>query len=235
VQILNSNGCTVTSSPATITVWADFLPGSITSAATTICSEATAPEIKSAATASGGNGAYTYEWRYQFNNGTAATITGATGIAYTPPTASSFTDAGSYTFTRWVKDSKCSSYTQSAGSMVLTVRTLPVDLSLSPTTVCSGQTFTLTAMASDSTGTLWYSLTGSDWKEVNIFESRYIADNGVIFSETASCTEKVLWQTSTTYKKTISAQETYTLYVKDGEGCVATKTQIVDVGATTCP
>jgi hypothetical protein len=164
VQILTENGCTVTSDPATITVYDNFSPGTITSKAQAICSKSAATVIASSAAASGGNNAYTYEWRYTGSSN--GTITNSDTAAYTPPTASSYTTAGTYTFTRWVNDGKCqTSPVVSAGSMVMTVVDKPTKPAAAPTYTnkCAGTAVTFTtATVSGATGYDWAgSVTGT--------------------------------------------------------------------------
>jgi uncharacterized protein (TIGR02145 family) len=117
-----------------LTVRPQFTPGSITSGSSTICYGATAPNITNATAASGGNGVFTYEWRY-----TGSVITSATANAYTPTAFN--TVPGTYTFTRWVKDGECSATSiQSAGSYVLVVRPqfTPGTITSGNSTICYG-------------------------------------------------------------------------------------------------
>jgi uncharacterized protein (TIGR02145 family) len=93
----------------------DFNAGAISSAGQTICSNNAVNIITSEADASGGDNNISYQWR---RNGSA--ISGATVTTYSPVAFNATT--GAHTFTRWVHDGACkTSWTQSAGSWVLTV------------------------------------------------------------------------------------------------------------------
>jgi uncharacterized protein (TIGR02145 family) len=88
-------------------------------------------------------------------------------------------------------------------------------------------------MAKDSINTLQYSLDGNNWV-VAALSNPYLSvgdDNSVLAAQ--ACIESVLWETSARFSVTQSAAITpYTLYVKSGEGCVATMS--MDVAAKAC-
>jgi hypothetical protein len=112
------SGCASTYSATVLkTVYTQFKAGNIATTGQTICYGGTVSAISSSTAASGGNGTISYEWR---RNGTAIASTNA--AAYTPTAFN--TTAGAHTFTRWAHDVTCNStWTQSTGQWVLTVRT----------------------------------------------------------------------------------------------------------------
>jgi hypothetical protein len=99
-----------------LTVCAAFNAGTIAATGQTICSGNAVNTIASSANASGGDGNITYQWR---RNG--ATVSG-NAATYSP--AAYNTTTGAHTFTRWAHDGMCNTtWTQSAGSWILTVAT----------------------------------------------------------------------------------------------------------------
>ncbi len=95
--------CDVKPFQVTVGVYDDFVPGAIVLDSKTICANsAETITIGESAPASGGNGAYSYQW---YVNGTE--IDGATSATYTIDDAYKNT-AGNYDFTREVSDGKCS-------------------------------------------------------------------------------------------------------------------------------
>jgi hypothetical protein len=71
------------------------------------------------ATAPTGSNSYSYQWTVSYNNGTAATVSGATAAVYTPPATAT---AGTYRYMRQVKDNLCSTaYTNSTGTVTRVV------------------------------------------------------------------------------------------------------------------
>jgi hypothetical protein len=96
-----------------------FNAGAIATGDQTICSGSPVTIIPNSASAYGGSGNITYQWR---RNGTAISSTGA--AAYNPSAHN--TTIGVHTFTRWARDGVCATdWTQSAGQWVLTVNTTP--------------------------------------------------------------------------------------------------------------
>jgi hypothetical protein len=155
VQVTSALGCTSTvSAMRTITVYNDFNPGTITTGASTICSNATIANITNAVAPSGGNGSFAYQWQRD------GVVVSGTAQAYTF-SANDRTTLGAHTFTRWVRDGLCQSgvYMQSAGSYVLTVLEIPATpVNASSGTICSGGTATFSASLTDSDGVTidWY-------------------------------------------------------------------------------
>jgi hypothetical protein len=96
----------------------NFSPGSISTASYSNCVNVsgTATTI---ATSPTGSGNYNYQWTVSFNNGTAATISGATAATYSPPATAT---AGTYRYMRQVKDVLCNTaFANSAGTITRTV------------------------------------------------------------------------------------------------------------------
>ncbi|MDR0582009.1 MAG: hypothetical protein LBG31_03495, partial [Prevotellaceae bacterium] len=98
----------------------NFTPGSITSATYNSCNNV-AGTATTVATAPTGSNSYSYQWTVSYNNGTAATVSGATAAVYTPPATAT---AGTYRYIRQVKDNLCSTaYTNSTGTITRIVYT----------------------------------------------------------------------------------------------------------------
>jgi hypothetical protein len=111
VQAMNQYGCTSAATTA-FTIYDAVNAGSISSDGETICHGATVTAI-TGMDAFCGDGAISYQWREGAN-----TLT--TDATYDPSSYNS--TPGTYTFTRWAKDGTSSTWTQSAGQWVLTVR-----------------------------------------------------------------------------------------------------------------
>jgi hypothetical protein len=109
------SGCGATSANAVKTLYSNFTAGTIASGEQLICYNASVNTIGNTTVASGGDNNITYEWR---RNGSS--IASTNSASYTPAQYS--TVAGTHTFTRWAKDNRCNSWTQSSGSWVLKVR-----------------------------------------------------------------------------------------------------------------
>lgn len=86
--IQTSNNVSVTSSPATITVYPQLVPGTMTPTSENINYNYSAGTLTGTA-ATGGNGAYTYQWSSSTNNSTWSPINGATSLTYSPGTLNS--------------------------------------------------------------------------------------------------------------------------------------------------
>jgi RHS repeat-associated protein len=69
---------------ATVTVYPQLVPGTITPASQAIIYN-TAPTSLSMSSASGGNGSYTYQWQSSPNSTSWTNISGATSTSYSPP------------------------------------------------------------------------------------------------------------------------------------------------------
>ncbi|MDR1681679.1 MAG: hypothetical protein LBS12_07860 [Prevotellaceae bacterium] len=137
-----------------------FAAGAIASTGETICEGGTPVAIGSTTDATGGDGNYVYEWR--LNN---AAIASSNSAAWTPAAQSA--TIGSHTYTRWVKDGTCNtSFTQSAGSWILTVIADPTVTVSAAEMFCSGTApAAMTATPSGGTGTIsyqWYSGASAD-------------------------------------------------------------------------
>jgi hypothetical protein len=187
-------GCTVTfSDTKTVTGRPNFSAGAISTTGSTICYGASPGTISSAGSASGGNGAITYEWRR--NN---SPISGTNAATFTPTDYN--TTVGAQTFTRWAKDGACSTtFVQSAGSWVMTVRPNFTAGSISTTgsTICYGASpgaISSTALASGGNGVITY-----EWRRNN---------SPISGTNVAS-------YTPTVYNTTAGAQ-TFTRWAKDG-------------------
>jgi uncharacterized protein (TIGR02145 family) len=103
-----------------------FSAGSITTAGTaTIVGIAPAAIVADAASASGGVGNITYQWRR--SDGTASTtLTGSSTTYALNEDPENYSTAGTYYFTRYAKDSTCT-FTPSGGQYELKVYALPPD------------------------------------------------------------------------------------------------------------
>jgi hypothetical protein len=156
VASFTGSGCNAATATAIAkTVHANFSPGAIATTGQTICTGGTPTVIGNTTNASGGDGSYIYEWRL------GGTAIGSSNSAAWTPTAQSAT-TGSHTYTRWVKDGTCNtSFTQSAGSWVLTVIADPSVVIAAAQTICYNTTpAAMTATVSGGTGTVsyqWYS------------------------------------------------------------------------------
>jgi hypothetical protein len=118
IRYFATNTCgTTNSNEVTLTVRPEFTAGAILTDGETICINGDPGVIGSSTAASGGDGTITYEWRA---NGTP--IASANSATYDPPSGLTATT----TFTRWAKDNTCNTtFTQSTGSWVVTVPTIP--------------------------------------------------------------------------------------------------------------
>jgi hypothetical protein len=141
-------GCTASAAnAAAVAVRPTFTPGSITTTGQTICSGGTVTQITSSATATGGDGVISYQWRRNGSN-----ISGATAATYTP---TAYNTTGG-TFTRWAKDNTCNTtLTQSFGQWVLSVNAAPsVPTMRGSSSYCTSGTITATA-GSGGNGIKW--------------------------------------------------------------------------------
>jgi hypothetical protein len=129
-----------------LTVRPAFTAGAIASTGQTICNGDTPYTISNSIAASGGDGTITYQWRL------GSTTFSTNASSYTPSDYKS--TAGTYAFTRWAKDGTCSTWTQSAGSWVLTVRPAFSAGSISTTgqTICNGGSVTAISSSTAASG-----------------------------------------------------------------------------------
>ncbi|WP_315815809.1 hypothetical protein [Paraflavitalea speifideaquila] len=82
-RAVTSNGITLNSNVAAVTVYPQLVAGSVTPASTSI-NYNTAPGLLSGTAATGGNGTYTYQWQQSTDNTTFTNINSATALNYTP-------------------------------------------------------------------------------------------------------------------------------------------------------
>jgi hypothetical protein len=118
IRYYATNTCgTANSNEVNLTVRPVFTAGAIATTGETICSSGDPGVIGSSTAASGGDNSITYEWRA---NGTP--IASTNSATYDPPSGLTATT----TYTRWAKDNTCNTtFTQSTGSWVVTVPTIP--------------------------------------------------------------------------------------------------------------
>jgi uncharacterized protein (TIGR02145 family) len=154
------SGCNAaTATPIAKTVRENFSPGAISTTGQTICEGGVPANIGSATDPTGGDGTYTYEWKLN-----DAAIASSNTPTWTPTAQSATT--GSHTYTRWVRDNICNTtFTQSAGSWILTVVADPTVSVSAAQTICYNTTpAAMTATTSNGTGGVsyqWYSGTSS--------------------------------------------------------------------------
>ena len=79
-----SNGLTVNSNTATIAVYPQLVPGTVTPTSQSI-NYNSAPAALSSTSSTGGSGSYTYQWQSSPNNSTWTNISGATALLFSPP------------------------------------------------------------------------------------------------------------------------------------------------------
>jgi hypothetical protein len=112
-----------------------FSAGSITTGAATVFASVNPNvTIGNSSDASGGDGSITYEWR---RSGTSsATLTGSASTYTIGSDADNYSTAGTYYFTRWANDGRCSTgWEESSGAYTLTVEPLCTDCKI--WTTCS--------------------------------------------------------------------------------------------------
>jgi hypothetical protein len=154
VTVLSDGTCApaVTSTPATVTVYADFEPGTFTATTFTETCMRKLPEDSKLPDVSApvrGSGNFTYQW-YKNDGTTNKEIGGATGSLYRL-TPNDVAVEGAYTFTREVTDAACRDSQFSAGSYVLKVNaseSVTVKLISSPR-ICYGGSVTMEAALAD--------------------------------------------------------------------------------------
>ena len=88
--VVTSNGVSVNSASATVTVYPQLQAGSISPSSQSINYNAT-PSTLTLSGVSGGNGSYTYQWMSSPDNSTWTAISGQTGTTYSPPALTSTT------------------------------------------------------------------------------------------------------------------------------------------------
>ncbi|KAA2216559.1 DUF6443 domain-containing protein [Maribacter flavus] len=135
-----------------VTVCATLNGGSITGAQTVCTSPANPTILGNSASATGGNGSFSYQWYYSDNNSSWVTISGATASSYDPPTG--------LTGSRWYrrKVTSCSQIKYSNTVKVTMAPALNAGTLQSPATVCyGGNPGPVTASVNPSGGNLSYS------------------------------------------------------------------------------
>lgn len=123
---VNSNGAVATSNVATVNVYAALDAGYLSPGSTTIAIN-TSPGALGGATASGGNGTYTYQWQKSTDNANWANIAGATTQDYNP---------GNLNAVTW--------YRRIVTSNGLNATSAPIVISLSQTVTTVPNTFAAT-------------------------------------------------------------------------------------------
>ncbi|GEO10027.1 T9SS type A sorting domain-containing protein [Segetibacter aerophilus] len=133
VSVADANSCTLTQSDVeTITV--NPLPTATVSGATTVCQNATAPNI----TFTGAGATAPYTFTYRVNAGSNQTITTTTGNSVT--IAQPTTTVGTYTYTLVSVSSANSCSQLQGGSAAITVNPLPTATIGGTATVCQSST-----------------------------------------------------------------------------------------------
>ncbi len=145
------NGCTSSAAKITVTGYPELVAGSISSSSDINCAGYNPPEISSTADPSGGKGVLSISWESSENcsapTPTWNTISGATGNSFNP-TALSVTTC----YRRKVVD-ECGTELYSNISTINIVDDPEVIVSSDKSSICSGESFELTAAISGGTGT----------------------------------------------------------------------------------
>jgi uncharacterized protein (TIGR02145 family) len=188
LYIRTAVGCTATlEKAATVTVYPALSPGSIIGGSTTtVVNVNPNVTIGSSAAASGGSGSFTYQWRR--NN---VEISNSDMDAYTLQDAD-YNTVGTYYFNRYTKDNGCNTaWAAAQGTFTLVVDINCTDaltdlaLTADPTTVCAGETVTLTASANGASS---YSLNGTNWQTSSTFSVVANASYTLYVKTAAGCT-----------------------------------------------
>ncbi|TSA27959.1 MAG: hypothetical protein D4R67_05050, partial [Bacteroidetes bacterium] len=146
-QTSTSSCGTLTTDTVTITVYPDFIVGSI-SANQSICS-GTIPGKLIGVAPSGGNTPYSYQWQSSTDNITFTDISFATGIDYQPGTLTQTT------YYRLNQSSASSCGTLVTNTVTITVNALPVPVVTGPSVVCPGFSGFIYFTATGMTGYAW--------------------------------------------------------------------------------
>ena len=113
-----------------VTVYPQFTAGAISNGSQTVCAGDAVSTIGNVTSASGGNGAITYQW---YLNGSL--LSDATGATFDPTSYKS--TVGTYVFTRKAKAASCSNgFEQSQGTWTLTVNPKPAPVITGSSTAC---------------------------------------------------------------------------------------------------
>jgi hypothetical protein len=196
----SASGCAATATPATVTVYPPFNPGTVTTGSSTLCVGGT-PTAISADAASGGNGAIAYTW---YKDGAPADWSGvgASYATYTPP-ASHTAVAGTYVYTRMAQSADCAPAT-STGSYVLTVVDKPTITVTAAESIC----YNTVPTAMTATSSNGYGASSYQWQS-GASTASYLDISGA---------------TATTYAPSSLMTTTYyrVLLTQSGSGCAET-------------
>ncbi len=150
----------------TITVYPEFVVGSITS--DQIVCYNSAPELLLGNAPTGGNEPYSYQWQQSSDGILFVDIIGATALNYQPA------ELISQTYFRQVQtsSSSCGSFTTNVVTMTIQVQPL-VDISVEEATICANASYQLTATAQNYESLTWISLGDGIFNDVNILNPIY--------------------------------------------------------------
>ena len=144
----SASGCgTLSTNTVTITVYPDFVVGSI-STDQSICYNTTPAQLTGVAP-TGGNTPYTYQWQSSTDNITFADIAGATNLNYQP---------GALTVTTYYRLNQSSASgcgTVSTNTVTIIVNPLPVPTITGPAGVCAQSTGNVYTTESGMTSYIW--------------------------------------------------------------------------------
>ena len=144
----SASGCgTVTTNSVTITVYANFVAGTI-AASQSICYN-TAPTLLTGTAPTGGTTPYTYQWQSSPNGTTWANITGATGLTYQPGVLTATTHY------RLNQTSASGCGTVTTNTVTVTINPLPVPTITGPTLCGVGTTGNIYTTETGMTGYNW--------------------------------------------------------------------------------
>ncbi|MEI6765836.1 MAG: T9SS type A sorting domain-containing protein [Bacteroidota bacterium] len=167
---VSNSPCLAATATYTVNVYSNFTAGSIAMTGETICNGGDPVNISSLSLPVGGNGSYYYQWQKSTTSDIAgfSDISGANSSSYDPPSGLITTTW----YRRMAKDGACNlSYTASSGVWQVVVVADPssptATQSPAATTVCNGQTLTITGVTDNGGGTgtctIEYRANGSSW------------------------------------------------------------------------
>jgi hypothetical protein len=142
LTLKNSNGCSNTGSPFTVTI--NPLPTATIAGIATVCQNAASPLI----TFTGANGTIPYTFTYKIGTGTNQTVTTTSGNSVTVAAPTTATGTFVYTLVS-VQDASSNTCSQSQGGTATVTINDPVSIASQPvsTSFCFGNDATLTATA----------------------------------------------------------------------------------------
>lgn len=132
-----ATGC-ANSGTVVVTVNQAIKPGTI-GADQTLCLGTTAAVLTSTTAASGGTGPYTYQWESSVDNGTWASIAGATSATYAPGAP-----ALTYYYRRWVTAGACGPAVSNVVAVQVQAPVVPSVTLATPPAQCAGTAITFT-------------------------------------------------------------------------------------------